>query len=107
MIERRSEPRVRIAVRVTVSGTDTRCEEFSESVVATNLSRGGALLSRVAAELRCGDLIAVRYGVCLARFRIVWVLDMGNEGSEVAIHRLRGQPCPWEGVLPQPEMVSR
>ena len=101
MVERRGESRVRIQLRVQLSGTDARCERFSESVVATNLSRSGALLTKVETELRCGDLIVVEYGNRRAHFRIVWVLEGGTqEGTRIAIHKLGNQDCPWEAVLP-------
>src|SRR5207302_11295265 len=75
-------------------------ETFSRSAVATNLSRSGALLSGVAAVLRCGDLLSVKYGERQAEFRIVWVLDSGaHDGFEVAVHRLAESPCPWEAGL--------
>ena len=107
MIERRSQPRVRIALRVNVSGLDAGCEGFSESVLATNLSQSGALLTRVQAELRCGDLVVIEYGKRQAHFRIVWVLDGAiGEGRQAAIHKLAGQDCPWEAVLPLQHAVA-
>lgn len=108
MLERRNEVRLRIAVRVNVSGIDARCEGFSESVVATNLSRSGALLTGVQAELRCGDRIAVEYGSRTGHFRIVWVIDRGRpEGTQVAIHKLAAEECPWDAVLPVEEAIEQ
>lgn len=76
-------------------------------MLATNLSRSGALLMKVEAALRCGDRITVEYG-SHTHFRIVWVLDNGGrEGAQVAIHKLANQQCPWEAVLPLEEMVER
>ena len=100
MIERRKQSRVRVELRVEISGMDAACEIFSQSAMATNLSRSGALLRGVAAILRCGDLLTMKYGERHAEFRIVWVLDRGaHDGLEVAVHRLEGSPCPWEAVL--------
>ena len=100
MIERRKQSRVRVELRVEISGMDAACEIFSQSAMATNLSRSGALLRGVAVVLRCGDLLSVKYGERQAEFRIVWVLDRGtHDGFEVAVHRLASSPCPWEGVL--------
>src|SRR5437660_9101365 len=59
MSERRKQSRVRVELRVEVSGKDASSETFSQSAVATNLSRSGALLSGMAAVLRCGDLLSV------------------------------------------------
>jgi hypothetical protein len=100
MMERRKEPRTRLSLPVTVSGTDAEGERFTMNVRATSLSRSGALLRGIEAELRCGDLLAVEYEGRRADFRIVWVLNLGKHRSaDVAVHQPGGQACPWEGVL--------
>jgi hypothetical protein len=100
MIERRKGSRVRVELRAEISGMDAACETFSQSVRASNLSRSGALLRGVAAVLRCGDRLAVKYGEQRGEFRIVWVLDRGaHDGFEVVVHRLPNSPCPWEALL--------
>ena len=107
MLERRKEPRARMSVRVTLSGHDARCEVFSEMVLATSLSRSGALLNQVLADLRCGDLVMVEHDGQSSRFRIVWMLSSrGSPGAQVAIHKLDNQVCPWESLLPVESEVS-
>lgn len=106
MIDRRLEERVRIELRVKVSGVDARCESFSEHALATNISRSGALLTQLTTDLRCGDLLAIEYGCRRAHYRIVWVLDCGaNGGVRVAVQRVGNRPCPWEELLPVTESV--
>jgi hypothetical protein len=101
MIERRREPRIRLSLPVTVSGIDVEGARFVTSVMATGLSRGGALLTGLGVELRCGDMLVVEYEGRSADFRIVWVLDLGpQQGSEVAVHKVSQEPCPWEKTLP-------
>ena len=101
MEERRKEARVRAELRVEISGCDARCTGFREMVCATNLSRSGALLTNVHADLRCGDLLAIEFGGRHAYFRIVWVLENQElDGMQVAIHKLSSQLCPWEAILP-------
>lgn len=108
MIERRKQSRVRVELRVEISGINAVCEKFAQSAMATNLSKSGALLKGVATVLRCGDLLTLKYGEKQAEFRIVWVLDRGtNEGFEVAVYRLPESPCPWEAVLDLQEKSSR
>jgi len=103
MEERRKEARVRAELRVEVFGSDARSAGFRQMVTATNLSRGGALLTNVHAELRCGDLLALEFGGRHAYFRIVWALESpGLDGIQVAVHKLSSQLCPWEELL-QPE----
>ena len=101
MADRRKQQRVRASLLVEVSGLDAHGEAFHESALATNLSRSGALLTRVSAEPRCGDLIAMDHAGRPAVFRVVWVMDYGTaEGVQVAIHKVGGQSCPWQEILP-------
>jgi hypothetical protein len=107
MEERRQEHRVRIELRVKVSGIDAGCERFSERAIATNISRGGALLSQIQTDLRCGDLLEIEYGSHRTQYRIVWVFDDGLKGgARVAVHRVGNRPCPWEELLAS-DTVSR
>jgi hypothetical protein len=101
MVERRHEPRVRAELCVQLSGIDAQGGAFTDMVLATSLSRAGALLTKVRAELRCGDLVAIDHGGRHAYFRIVWALKSRTlDGMQVAIHKLKSQPCPWEEMLP-------
>jgi hypothetical protein len=107
-IERRGEPRVRIAVRVQISGTDAQYEEYSEKVLAMNLSRHGARLWGVQAELQPGDVLRLDYGKHSAEFRIVWVLEeRRGAGSQVAVRLLQNQDCPWEEALPAQQAAEQ
>ena len=100
MMERRKEPRTRLSLPVTVSGTDAEGERFTTTATATSLSRSGALLTGLKAELRCGDMLAVEYEGRKADFRIVWFLNHGQRrAAKVAVHKPGPQPCPWEEVL--------
>jgi hypothetical protein len=68
--------------------------------MATSLSRSGALLTGLAVDLRCGDMVLLEYGECTAYFRIVWFLNQGPRlGAEVAVHKPGHQPCPWGDEL--------
>lgn len=108
MMERRKEPRTRLSLPVTVSGRDTDGERFTTHVKATSLSRSGALLRGIVAELRCGDLLTVEYDGHKADFQIVWVLNLGDRRSaKIAVHKPSHMPCPWESALPAaPAMAS-
>ena len=100
MADRRKEPRVRASVLVEVSGSDAHGDTFHEAALATNLSRSGALLTRVCAEPRCGDLVVVHHAGRQAHFRVVCVMNSGTiERVEVAIHKVDADICPWEEIL--------
>jgi hypothetical protein len=100
MIERRKEPRFRRSLPVKVSGVDDEGEPFAVEVMATSLSRSGALLKGLEVALRCGDMLVLEYAGRKAHFRIVWLLNLGpRRGAEVAVHKPNHQPCPWPDVL--------
>ena len=101
MIERRKESRFRLSVPVKVWGIDDSGEPFTIDVMATSLSRSGALLTGLEVELRCGDMLILDYEGHRAHFRIVWFLNLGPRlGAEVAIHKANREPCPWADLLP-------
>jgi hypothetical protein len=61
MVEHRQEQRARSDLAVQVSGLDANGDAFSQSVNASNISRGGALLSGLSWGVRAGDLVWVEY----------------------------------------------
>ena len=71
MIERRQESRARSDIAVRISGRDASGKPFAQSVVASSISSGGALLSGMEQQVRPGDLVLVEYQGRRARFRIV------------------------------------
>ena len=81
MIERRKELRIRLSVPVKVSGIDDNGEPFAIDVMASSLSRSGALLTGLEIELRCGDMLVLDYEGRRAHFRIVWFLKSGTEAG--------------------------
>jgi len=98
--ERRSEPRSRADLALTVWGVDSRGERFLQQVNAREISLSGALLSGLATELRSGDVIGILYAGKKARYRVVWV---GRNGSppkvQAAVHRFATDECPWKDLL--------
>jgi hypothetical protein len=96
MVEHRQEQRARRDLAVQVSGRDAKGDAFSQSVNANNISTGGALLSGLSWEVRCGDLVWVEYQGRKARYRIVWVRDSDSGlKSQAAVQRLEKEECPW------------
>jgi hypothetical protein len=95
-MERRGEPRNDERLVLTVTGRDNTGQFFTQQVVASNLSRAGALLSGISRQLRPGDLLWVEHAGTKSRFKIVWVRDSeSNQLIEAAIHLLKEEPCPW------------
>jgi PilZ domain len=96
MIERRQNQRVQRDLEVQVSGRDAKGTAFAQSVNASDISKGGALLSGLSWKVRTGDLVWVEYEGRKARFRIVWVRDSHSGLKfQAAVHRLEKEECPW------------
>lgn len=99
MVERRQEPRRRSDLAVRISGRDVNGEPFAQSVVASSISGGGALLSGLDREVRPGDPVWIEYQDRKARFRIVWVRDSESEQkTQAAVHMFENEECPWVGL---------
>ena len=93
-MERRREPRIPIEIEVHIAGVDAEGELFNQGATARSLSASGALLTGIERDLRCGDVLLVLTVSRRAKFKIVWVRD-----SQAAVHRLKGEPCPWQEML--------
>jgi hypothetical protein len=96
MVEHRQEQRVQRGFLVQVSGRDSEGHAFAEHVIASNISRSGALLSGLSGKIRSEDLLWVEYQQRKARFRIVWVRDsQSGLKTQAAIQRLETEECLW------------
>lgn len=100
MIDRRREARKEVNLTLTVWGVDTRGERFLQDARASDISRSGALLSGLEAELRSGDVIGILYQGRKARYRVVWVrYGDASRKIQAAIQRLDPDACPWRHLL--------
>jgi hypothetical protein len=98
-MEQRNEPRTNEALVVSISGIDKSGESFRQKVLATRLSKSGALLSGVSRPMRSGDLLWVEHGGKKSRFKVVWVRDSETADLiQAAIHLIKTEPCPWTGM---------
>lgn len=98
--DRRSEPRTEANLGLMVWGVDTRGERFLQEASARDISRRGALLSGLNAELRSGDVIGILYAGRKARYRIVWVrYDETGGKMQAAVQRFEPDECPWPELL--------
>jgi hypothetical protein len=74
-MEHRHEPRKNVSFVVTINGRDKDGHFFNEQVVASRISKSGALLSGLSRHVRLGDVISVAYGGKKSRFKVVWLRD--------------------------------
>jgi hypothetical protein len=98
--DRRREPRRPIVLPLLVWGVDVQGERFLQEAHARDISRSGALLSGLDADLRSGDVIGILCGKRKARFRVIWIrYDDDGEKMQVAVHRVETDECPWAELL--------
>src|SRR5947208_1145430 len=70
---KRREPRVELQLPIRVFGTDSNGKAFSENLVTVDVSRRGAKLTNIQAQLRVGETIGMTYGQTKGRFVVRWV----------------------------------
>jgi len=100
MSERRQERRILAEIAVRITGRAVSGNPFTQSAVGSGISRGGALLSGLAREVRSGDLVWIEYQDSKARLRIVWARSSELEQNiHAAVHRLENEECPWIALL--------
>jgi hypothetical protein len=99
-MDRRREGRSEIKLALMVWGVDTKGERFLQEATARDISRSGALLTGLDADLRSGDIVGILCGKQKARFRVVWVrYDETGDKMQVAVHRVDSDACPWQELL--------
>lgn len=74
----RKEPRITAVLPVRVFGMDATGKPFNAVVHTLNISRTGALLANVDAQLNIGDIIGIQKGLSKAKFRVQWVGERGT-----------------------------
>jgi hypothetical protein len=95
-MEMRHEPRTNESFVVTINGRDKDGHFFNEQVVASRISKSGALLSGLSRHVRLGDVISVAYGGKKSRFKVVWLRDSESHHLiQAAIHLMNAETCPW------------
>lgn len=99
---KRREPRKDIKVPVRIFGTDSSGQIFSEKVFTTNVSRHGAELVDVRAQLSMDEIIGLTYGQTKGHFRIKWVGKPDTpKAGHVGLLNLSPEKPLWDFPLPQ------
>lgn len=100
---KRREPRVDKVVPVRIFGTDSSGQVFSEKLSTLNVSRHGAELGGVQAQLKMGEIIGLTYGTNKVHFRIMWVGAPGSpKHGRIGLLNLSPDKPLWDFVLPGP-----
>lgn len=100
---KRREPRVDKVVPVRIFGTDSNGQIFSEKLSTLNVSRQGAELGGVQAQLKMGEIIGLTFGTNKVHFRIMWVGAPGTpKTGRIGLLNLSPDKPLWDFTLPGP-----
>lgn len=98
---KRREPRKEVTVPVRIFGTDSGGQIFSEKVNTVNVSRHGAELNGVKAQLKAEEIVGLTYGQNKGHFRVQWVGPPGTpKAGHVGLLNLSPEKTLWDFPLP-------
>jgi hypothetical protein len=90
------EPRIPKKIRVSVKGIDANGNAFKQTVQTINISRSGARLDGPSCLKGPGDVILVKRRWKKAKFRVVWVGQLGTpEAYQLGICLLEPEKKVW------------
>lgn len=97
----RRKPRVSKTVRVQVRGKDANGRDFAQTAFTVDLSQDGARLDGVGMLTSPGQTIQVRRLWRKAKYRVVWVGQIGTaESNQVGLFALESGKNIWNLKLP-------
>lgn len=99
----RREPRVQLDIQVKVCGMDTLGHPFVQTAYAVSVSRTGVRLTGVGPLVRLGEVVVVIYKQRKARFRVVWIGEVGQpEAGQAGLEATESNALIWDFALPHP-----
>jgi hypothetical protein len=103
----RKKARIPKTFRVIVKGTDPNGHPFAQSAYTVDLSQEGARLDGIGFLTSPGQTIEVRRRWRKARFRVVWIGQVGtSESNQVGVFGLQAEKDIWGVPLPEPATVQ-
>jgi hypothetical protein len=92
----RKELRIRKSLRVWVRGLDRHGQKFAQSAHAVDVSQQGARMDGIGYLTWPGETIEVSYRWRKARFRVVWVGDIGTpQAGQAGLYSLEPSKNIW------------
>src|ERR1700693_1656699 len=97
----RHEPRSETRLPVRIFGTDAEGKLFTENVFTVDISREGAKLSGVRAQIQIGEVIGVSHGPNKSRFAVKWAGQPGTpREGELGLQNITPEKYIWSVALP-------
>lgn len=101
---KRREPWTQAKLQVRIAGIDANGRPLLQVVTTRDISRQGALLQGIQGRFKSGETISLTYKNNKARFRVVWMGDMGTKrAGQIGVQSIDPAKCIWEApILPPP-----
>ena len=100
-MKQRREQRIAKAVRVKARGVDRNGNSFVQKIDTIDISRSGARLGSMGCVRGPGETIEVERGWRKARFRVVWVGEIGRpQDNQIGITSLEPGKYIWGVTIP-------
>ncbi len=97
----RREPRTEVRLPVRIFGTDANGRAFSESVFTLDVSREGARLGGVQAQIKIGEIVGLTHGQNKGRFSVKWIGQPGSPPQgQLGLQNISPQKPLWDLNLP-------
>lgn len=98
---KRSEPRKPRQIQVRIFGTDKNGRIFSENASTLDVSRSGAKLSGIKAQVEVDEIIGLTHASNKVHFRVKWVGQPGTPSEgQVGVLNLTPERALWDVQLP-------
>lgn len=98
----RREIRLQFALPVTITGTDTSGERFSESAETVDMTAVGVQITGLSRALRLGAVVEVQHKAARARYRVAWIGDPGSpRAGHVGMQLVDTGKNIWGRTLPR------
>ena len=103
----RKQHRMARILKVWVRGVDPNGDPFVQSAYTVDVSQAGARLNGLGCVTRPGEVIEVKRGWRKARFRVVWIGQVGTpQADEIGILCVDGNKSIWGVPAPKHEINS-
>jgi methyl-accepting chemotaxis protein len=97
-IERRTSPRIDVALKVRLTGTDTGGQFFDEELITINVSPHGASLRGLRAKPRLGDIVSLLRSNKQEEFHVAWLGD-ANARDQIGVSAVDPNSVFWDDLL--------
>ena len=96
----RRDPRIDLALPVSLTGIDASGRPLDQRVMTINISRRGALLEGVHGILKAGDIVSLGRLQKKEQFRVAWVADEASPANgQIGVAAVDPNTSFWNEVL--------